>query len=134
MEKKSVSVKWIGMIAAALAVVAAVVLLVLHFTKKEDSYRSIQIYELDGAATIEREGIGTIDAVENLYLESGDRITVPAGSFMRLKLDDDKYIMVEEDTILSIVAEGNEKDSRTSILPEAVRGILIFQRQSPGIL
>ncbi len=37
---------------------------------------------------------------------------------MRLKLDDDKYIMVEENSILSIRAEGSDKDSKTSITLE----------------
>lgn len=116
MEKKLISGKLIGLIAAsAVVVIALVVGLVIHFRKSEDTYRSIQIYKLDGTATIERESIGAIDAVENLYLESGDRIRVDAKSSMRLKLDDDKYILVEENSILSIVAEGTKTDSKTSI-------------------
>lgn len=115
MEKKLISGKLIGMIAASVVVIALVVGLVIHFRKSEDTYRSIQIYKLDGTATIERENIGAIDAVENLYLESGDRIRVDAKSSMRLKLDDDKYILVEENSILSIVAEGTKTDSKTSI-------------------
>lgn len=115
MEAKKISGK-IGIIAVFVAVlVAGIIFLAVHFTKSETSYRSIQIYELKGAATIEREKIGTITAVENLYLESGDRIFVSEGSFMRLKLDDDKYIMVEENSILSIVASGTKEESRTSI-------------------
>ena len=47
-----------------------------------------------------------MEAVENLYLESGDRITVSGDSYIRLKLDDDKYIMVEENSVLAIIAEG----------------------------
>ena len=34
---------------------------------------------------------------------------------MRLKLDDDKYILVEENSILTIVAEGTKEDSKTAI-------------------
>ncbi|MGN0342776.1 MAG: FecR domain-containing protein [Roseburia sp.] len=116
MEKKKISGKVIGVAAvAAVAVCAIVVFLVLHFTKKDNTYRSIQIYELNGTTTIEREGIGEIDAVKNLYLESGDRVIVGADSTVRLKLDDDKYILVEENSILTIVAEGTATDSKTSI-------------------
>lgn len=89
--------------------------MLLRSKKSENSYRSIQIYELKGKATIEREGIGVMDAIENLYLKSGDRIEVEADSFVRLKLDDDKYIMVEENSRLSIVAAGTKENSKTSI-------------------
>lgn len=116
MEKGQISKTQIGIIAAVVAVIAAIAaFLVIHFTKAEDAYRSIQIYEVEGTAAIDREGIGAIEAVENLYLESGDRVTVPAGSTMRLKLDDDKYILVEENTVLSIEAEGTKQDSLTTI-------------------
>lgn len=129
MEKSKLSAKWIAVIAAgAVAVVTAVVLLIVHFTGTEDSYRSIQIYELDGTATIEREELGKIDAVKNLYLESGDRISVSKDSCMRLKLDDDKYILVEENSILSIVADGNDEDSRTSIKLE--QGAIVNEIQN----
>ena len=33
---------------------------------------------------------------------------------MRMKLDDDKYVMAEPDTVFSVEAEGTEADSRTS--------------------
>ncbi len=119
MEKKKISGKLIGIIVSAVAVVAVgAVLLAMHFSKTPDSYRSIQIYDMEGTATIERETIGQVDAVENLYLESGDRIFVAEDSYVRLKLDDDKYVMVEENSVLSIVAEGTKEDSKTSITLE----------------
>lgn len=98
--------------AAAVIIVAAVI---LFFNKGEDSYRSILVYELEGSAEIERQDIGVMAAAENLYLESGDRITVSEGSTMRMKLDDDKYVTAEENTIFSVVAEGDSKDSKTTI-------------------
>ncbi|MDD6069281.1 MAG: hypothetical protein PUC12_00485, partial [Clostridiales bacterium] len=116
LDQKKISGKWIGIIGAAVIIVIVVtVFFIKGFSKTEDFYRSIQIYDLKGTATIEREGIGTMNAVQNLYLESGDRICVGEDSFMRLKLDDDKYIMVEENSILLIVAEGTKTDSQTSI-------------------
>lgn len=116
MEKGQIPKVQIGIIAAVVTTVAAIaVFLVMHFTKSEDAYRSIQIYEVKGTASIDREGIGAMEAVENLYLQSGDRIEVSGGSFMRLRLDDDKYILVEENSILSIEAEGTKEDSLTTI-------------------
>lgn len=129
MEKNKLSVKWIGIVATAVVALAAVTFfIIVNFTKSNDTYRSIQIYELEGTAAIEREGIGSIAAVENLYLVSGDRIIVDADSYMRLKLDDDKYIMVEENSILSIVAEGTKERSRTSI--ELEQGAITNEIQS----
>ena len=115
MEKILLTIKsHIGLVVSSIvAVVAAAVFIFIALTKTQ--YRTIQIYEMEGTATIEREGTGTIEATENLYLESGDRVTVPDGSTMRLKLDDDKYVMVEENSELTIVAEGTKKDSLTSI-------------------
>lgn len=116
MDKAKISKKQIGIIATVVAVIIAIaVFLVMRFTRSEDAYRTIQIYELNGTSSIEREGTGTMKAVEKLYLQSGDRVTVSAGSTMRLKLDDDKYVMVEEKSVLTIVAEGTKKDSLTTI-------------------
>ena len=105
-----------GIIAAgAMAIVVTAAILIIFWGKSKDAYRSIQIYEVKGTASIERNGIGMMEAVENLYLESGDRITVSGDSYIRLKLDDDKYIMVEENSVLSIIAEGTKQDSLTTI-------------------
>lgn len=118
MEKKKIPIKWLGIGAAGVVLIAAVVFLTLHLGKGKDTYRSIQIYDLEGSAIIEREGVGEVAAVENLFLESGDRILVSEESTMRLKLDDDKYILVEENSIFTIVAEGTKEDSKTSIILE----------------
>lgn len=113
--QKNKSIK-IAIILVGIIVLAAGIFLMVHFlSKKTDSYRSILIYQLEGKAEIEREGAGTITAANNLYLESGDKVSLDSGSSMRLKLDDDKYIMVEENSVLSIQAEGSDQDSKTTI-------------------
>ena len=128
--KKKLSTKQIGLVASAVVViVVAAIMGVIFFGQKEEAYRSIRIYELNGTATIQRETIGEVNAVENLYLDSGDRIFVGADSTMRLKLDEDKYILVEENSILSIVAEGNSVDSKTSIHLE--QGAITNEIQNP---
>ncbi|MCM1212635.1 MAG: FecR domain-containing protein [Blautia sp.] len=121
---------WMKIAAAVVGVAAAAIGVVAFINYQgDDSYRSILIYEVSGDAFIERGDTGTIDAVENLYLESGDRIHVAEDSFMRLKLDDDKYIMVEENSILSIEASGTKKDSETTIRLE--RGAITNEIQNP---
>ena len=117
MEKKGVSKKRI-VIAAVVAVLAVVALVFFLNRGKGDAYRSIQIYDLKGSATISRDGVGYMKASEKLFLQSGDKVSVDADSSMRLKLDDDKYIMVEENSVLSMEAEGTKEDSKTRIALE----------------
>lgn len=113
MPKQMPSKKIIITIAAAAVIILAAVVMLL--SKKEEAYRSILVYELEGNAVIERTDIGEIDAAENLYLESGDRVSVKEESMMRMKLDGDKYITAEENTVFSLEAKGSEQASKTRI-------------------
>ena len=70
--------------AAAIVIVAAAVILL---TNREETFRSILVYDVMGSAVIERANVGTMEAAENLYLESGDRVSVAADSGMRMKLE-----------------------------------------------
>ncbi len=117
----------IGICAAAVVIVVAVVILLS--TNKEEAYRSILVYEIEGSAVIERAAVGAMNAAENLYLESGDRVSVAQDSSMRLKLDDDKYVMAEADTIFSVEAEGEAGNSRTKIRLE--QGAVTNEIQHP---
>lgn len=105
-----------GGIVAVIAVAAGLTVICVNSSSQaEETYRNIQICGLSGTATIIREEIGSIDAVEDLYLESGDRIMVSDDSYMRIRLDDDKYVLAEENSTLTIVAYGTAENSRTSI-------------------
>ena len=117
----------IGICAVAVVIVAAVVALLS--SNKEESYRSILVYEIEGSAVIERTDVGAMNAAENLYLESGDRVSVAQDSSMRLKLDDDKYVMAEADTIFSVEAEGAAENSKTKICLE--QGAVTNEIQHP---
>lgn len=114
-------------VCAAVAVIA--VALVVLLSKKEEAFRSIMVYDVEGSAVIERETVGSMDATENLYLESGDRVSVASDSSMRMKLDDDKYVMAEADTIFSVEAEGTDADSKTKISLE--QGAITNEIQHP---
>lgn len=114
-------------IGAAVAVIAVAVIVLL--SNKEETFRSILVYDVEGNAVIERETVGSMDAAENLYLESGDRVSVAADSSMRMKLDDDKYVMAEADTIFSVEAQGTDADSRTRICLE--QGAITNEIQHP---
>lgn len=109
--------------------VVAVVAIVMFMTGGEEAYRSILVYELEGNAVIDRAQIGAIDAAENLYLESGDRVSVAEDSMMRMKLDDDKYITAEENTVFALEAAGSDRDSKTKIHLE--QGAVTNEIQNP---
>ena len=88
MQKRTLYKKQIVCVCAAAAVIA-VAAVALLFNKKEEVFRSILVYDVQGSAVIERESVGTMNAAENLYLESGDRVSVASDSSMRMKLDDE---------------------------------------------
>lgn len=127
--QKQMSSKKIGMILGVAAAVVAVAAVLLIVNRKDEVFRSIMVYELEGSAVIERADIGAIDAAENLYLESGDRVSVQPESMMRMKLDDDKYITAEADTVFSLEAEGDGQDSKTRICLE--QGAVTNEIQKP---
>ena len=102
MEKKK-SRRWL-IIAVAILVIAAAVAIILLITKKKDSYRVIKIYEVEGAAFVQRDGVDDLEPYANMLLKSGDTVRVDAGS-MTLKLDEDKYVYVEENTEFKLIAK-----------------------------
>lgn len=127
--QKQMSSKKIGLILCVAAAVIAVVVVLLIANRQDETFRSIMVYELEGSAVIERADIGAIAAAENLYLESGDRVSVQQDSMMRMKLDDDKYITAEADTVFSLEAEGDGQNSKTRIRLE--QGAVTNEIQKP---
>lgn len=97
------------------AVVAVAVGCVALLGGKDEAYRSIMVYQVNGSATITRANVGDMAAYENLMLRSGDSVAVASESTMRLKLDDDKYLLAEQGTKMDIIAEGDDENGRTCI-------------------
>ena len=95
---------------------------------KEEEYRQIQVYKLEGKVTIHRQG-SSMDAYDNMQLQSGDEIETEVNSSVQLKLDEDKYILVEPESKISLQATGNDADSKTSIYLE--KGAIVNQLDKP---
>lgn len=106
--------KVIFLIIGILLVVCVAVVAIVIASKKEEAYRIIKVYEFEGEAVVTRESIGDIEPYANMVLESGDVIKLYSGS-MTLKLDDDKYVYVEENTEFMLEATGTSDDSKTTI-------------------
>ena len=103
-------------IGAVLAIVAVVAIGCVVLTGgKSEAYRSIMVYQINGNATITRDRVGEMEAYENLMLQSGDAVAVASDSSLRLKLDDDKYLLAEQDTRMNIVADGDDENAKTYI-------------------
>ena len=83
--------------------------------EEEEAYRVIQVLEMSGSVSVERQDMGTISVYKDMRLESGDRITVGAESWLKIKMDEDKYILVEPDSVLRLEAAGNSEDSKTTL-------------------
>lgn len=106
--KATVAITSVVAVAAAAAITAAVVF------SGEESYRVLKVFELNGSAAVTRESAGELEAYVGMNLESGDVVTVNSGT-MRLSLDNNKYILLEEGTVLELVADGTASDSKTTI-------------------
>lgn len=119
--------KLIFIIVGILLLVCIAVVAIVMLSKKEDSYRIIKIYEFEGNGIVSRQSIGDIEPYANMVLESGDNIKLNTG-LMTLKLDDDKYVYVEENTEFSLVATGTKENSKTII--ELKRGALTNEIQN----
>lgn len=68
---------------------------------------------------MERASVGSLDAYEEMKLESGDRLSVDSSSSLILSMDDNKYAMLEPGSSLTLEADGTRENSRTVIHLEA---------------
>ena len=113
MDKKDVLYMFLPtvLVLAVLAITVAVGLMI----RGEQPYRSIRVVELKGDVSIEREGVGNLEASVNMNLISGDRISTSADAYVVLRLDEDKYVMLGEQGAIQVFASGNAADGRTRI-------------------
>ena len=108
-----------GKLGVCLTVMSVLTLLLaigmLAGCKKKETYRNIRITEITGDAVINREEKTGIKASANMNLQSGDELITEKGAKVTLRLDDDKYVVVDEDSKLVLIAEGTAEDSTTRI-------------------
>ncbi len=83
--------------------------------KKKEEYRNIRVTAVTGDVTVNRDGKTGIKAYVNMNLQSEDELITEAGANVTLRLDDDKYVIVDEDSKLVLIAAGTKEDSTTRI-------------------
>lgn len=114
-QRKVGKLGWILGLVGVLAIVIAVVVIVSMSGKKKEVYRTIRVTEVLGEVTLNREDLDDLEVKENMNLLSGDEVRTGDGAKMTLRVDDDKYIVVDENTKLLLYADGTEEDSKTRI-------------------
>lgn len=115
-EKNAKRIIFIAMVVIGLVAIGVVCFLLLW--EKEEAYRNIRVVEVVGEATVQREEIPDLKVYENMNLQSGDVVYTGEKSKVTLRLDDDKYVVVDENSKLVLQAEGTAEDSKTSITLE----------------
>ena len=110
---------WVKYGAAIIGLLIVSALIISFGMKKEESYRDIKVMSIKGTATVERASVGSLDAYEDMKLESGDRLSVDSSSSLILSMDDNKYAMLEPGSSLTLEADGTRENSRTIIHLEA---------------
>ena len=103
----------IGVIAGAVAaVVVLAVVLICVFANREEAYRNIRVNEVKGVAYVNREGMDGLKLATNMNLQSGDEIVTESGARLTLLLDNDKYIILDENYRMKLYATGTAEDSK----------------------
>ena len=108
---------WIGVGIGVVAIIAMVIAIVI-IKKQPEEYRTIKVYDLVGSAKVARGDGKVIDVYNSMRLESEDRVSTGKESYVQLKLDDDKYVLLEPETDILIKATGTKRDSKTRIYLE----------------
>lgn len=107
----------IGIIVILCVILICIVIANKNKDDKEE-YRNIKISEISGEVQVERTNTGTLEAYAGMMLQSEDIITTGKQGYLYLKMDDDKYVLMEPESKARIVASGDKKDSKTSIYLE----------------
>ena len=106
--------KTIAIIAGSAVALVAVAVSLIFFLPKNKSYRLLKLFEFSGSGTVTRESKGTITPYANMVLESGDKVSLDSG-VMTIQADDDKFIHLDQNTTIQLVATGTSANSKTSI-------------------
>ena len=101
--------------AAGTATAAAVATAVIVMNSGPETYRVIKVFEVNGQGIVARESVGELEPYHGMNLENGDMVSTFEDSTMRLSLDSDKYMLMEPETVIDLLASGTAADSRTEI-------------------
>ncbi len=99
---------------AAAAVILAVVIIILFCLPKE-GYRTIEVSQIEGRASVSNERNQDVTAYEGMALFDGDTVSVFDASRLAIELDGDKHMMAESGTVFRLEASGKAGNDKTVI-------------------
>lgn len=99
----------VGILAVILGIVAVVVM-----NLQTESYRDIRIFKVEGSATLKRAE-QSIAAYKGMQLANQDTLSQAQDGFTQLVLDENKYVTLEPQTTIQLLASGKGPDSNTTI-------------------
>ena len=103
-----------GCAAVGVAVIALVTVLVLRGRGNDLEARQITVFDSLGAINLNR-GNDTLGVSKDMRLKNGDDILVGEDSFIRMCLDDDKFVFADSNTNFSIEASGSAQNSKSVV-------------------
>ena len=74
----------------------------------ENTYRNVKVLETEGEAYVTRKDT-QISVYEQMIIQGGDSMVTGEDGRVDLQLDDDKYLVVEEDSQVEFELEGNKE-------------------------
>lgn len=83
---------------------------------KQEFYRSIQVDEIDGEVIVVHNDGNKLQAYEGMSLVDGDTVEVGESASLLLKVDSDKNLLAEANTVFTLDAKGTEESNQTQIL------------------
>lgn len=110
MSKKIKIATIVGSVVAVVACVAIILAVVLG----NKGFRVISVEDRDGDVSVARSG-SILDAVEGMKLIDKDGLHTGESAYALLLLDEDKHIIVEEKTDISIEATGTEEAGKVLV-------------------
>ena len=106
--KKKILIGIIGLVVIAIGVVCLILLL-----PKDETYRSIKVFKIEGTVEVSRNS-EVLEAYEQMMLKNNDEVSVGENESLILKLDSDKYICLDENTKIKLIS--SEKDSSKTVI------------------
>ena len=106
--KKKILIGIIGLVVIAIGVVCLILLL-----PKNETYRSIKVFKVEGTVEVSRNS-EVLEAYEQMMLKNNDEVSVGENESLILKLDSDKYICLDENTKIKLIS--SEKDSSKTVI------------------
>ena len=116
---KKISLKTIIIASASFLalVIGIIVTIVIVCNKADEEYRNIKVYKIDGTSEVYRGNDDlNLEPYVDMKLENNDSVKTFDESYLYLKLDMDKYLLSEPNTLFDLVASGSENNSKTKIV------------------